>query len=295
MMSPFHTFLALLVAVIWGVAFVVSKNGLEYFTPAQLTALRFMVAAILVLWLPRPNVSWWSILGIGLTIFTGQFLLQFFGLSYGMPAGLTAVVAQTQAIFTVMFAAIFLRDMPSLRQVVGMLIAFAGILLIGVTVTHNVVGIGFMFTLASAISWAAGNVLIKKMQKVDMLHLIVWCSLIPPIPALAVSYLIDGPLSIWHSISTLSLQSLAAPIYLGLLASVIAYAIWGFLLQKYSAAVVAPFALLAPLVGAIVSAIVFSERFTATRLIGIASLLAGLAVISLPRGIFLRLRSRLRI
>lgn len=124
-MSPFHTFLALLVAVIWGVAFVVSKNGLEYFTPAQLTALRFMVAAILVLWLPRPNVSWWSILGIGLTIFTGQFLLQFFGLSYGMPAGLTAVVAQTQAIFTVMFAAIFLRDMPSLRQVVGMLIAFA--------------------------------------------------------------------------------------------------------------------------------------------------------------------------
>ena len=91
-MKPFHIVLATIVAVIWGVAFVVSKVGLEGFTPPQLTVLRFMVAGIAAIWLPRPRISWESLIFVGLTLFTGQFLLQFFGISKGMPAGLTAVV-----------------------------------------------------------------------------------------------------------------------------------------------------------------------------------------------------------
>ena len=107
-MRPFHMLLAILVAVIWGVAFVVSKIGLESFTPPQLTALRFLVAAVGVFWLPRPAVSWKAVLFIGLSVFTGQFLLQFFGIALGMPAGLTAFVVQSQALFTVVFAAMML-------------------------------------------------------------------------------------------------------------------------------------------------------------------------------------------
>lgn len=55
-MKPIHTFLAVLVAIIWGIAFVVSKIGLESFTPPQLTALRFIVAALAVVVVPRPNI-----------------------------------------------------------------------------------------------------------------------------------------------------------------------------------------------------------------------------------------------
>jgi O-acetylserine/cysteine efflux transporter len=286
-MKPIHVALAVLVAVIWGVAFVVSKVGLQSFTPPQLTALRFIVAAVAVIWLPRPNIPWPKLIAIGLTVFTGQFLLQFFGISFGMPAGLTAVVSQTQALFTVIFAAIVISDRPSARQITGMLTAFTGLLMIGLTIGGSITFLGFSLTLASAISWAIGNVLVKRLPRVDMLHLMVWASLVPPLPALAISFAIDGPGGLWSSLMHASWAGLAAPVYLGLLASVFAYAIWGSLLQRYSTGAVAPFALLSPCVGAITSAIVFGEQFGALRVGGMAFMLIGLAIVAVP---FKRLR-----
>jgi O-acetylserine/cysteine efflux transporter len=292
-MRPLHIASAILVAVIWGVAFVVSKIGLESFTPPQLTVLRFAVASIAVLWLPRPAVPWTSLVLIGSTVFAGQFLLQFFGIAMGMPAGLTAVVSQTQALFTVVFAAVVLGDRPRLQQVTGMLAALLGLVMIGLTLGAGVTAIGFSLTLASAVSWAIGNVLVKRLPKMDMLHLMVWASLVPPLPALAISLAMDGPGSLIHAIAAASWVGIAAPLYLGLFATVFAYAIWGKLLQQYSTAMVAPFALLSPCVGAIVSAIVFGERFEPLRLAGMASILLGVAIVAVPLNYLRRLQPRL--
>ncbi|KPU95664.1 hypothetical protein APR50_09930 [Variovorax paradoxus] len=142
-MRPFHMLLAVLVAVVWGVAFVVSKIGLESFTPPQLTALRFLVAAAGVLWLPRPAVSWKAVVFIGFTVFTGQFLLQFFGIAFGMPAGLTAFVVQSQALFTVVFAALMFGDRPSSQQIIGMSVALVGLFVIGLTLSGGVPALAF--------------------------------------------------------------------------------------------------------------------------------------------------------
>jgi len=279
-MKPVHVALAVLVAAIWGVAFVVSKLGLQSFTPPQLTALRFIIAGSAAIWLPRPNIPLRTLIAIGLTLFTGQFLLQFFGISYGMPAGLTAVVSQTQALFTVFLAAVFIHDRPSARQMSGMLVAFVGLFIIGLTIGGSVTLLGFLLTLASAISWAVGNVLLKRLSRVEILHLIAWASLVPPLPALAISVALDGPLELWSSLLHASWIGLAAPIYLGLVASIFAYAIWGNLLQHYSTGAVAPFALLAPCVGVIASAIVFNEQFAPLRVVGVALMLFGLAIIA---------------
>ncbi len=281
-MKPLHIVLAVLVATIWGAAFVVSKIGLESFTPPQLTALRFLVAAVSAIWLPRPRIPWQSLIGIGLTVFTGQFLLQFFGIANGMPAGLTAVVVQTQALFTVVFAAVAIGDKPSVQQVVGMLAALIGLSLIGLTLGGSITVFGFVLTLASAVSWAIGNVLVKRLPKTDMLHLMVWASLVPPLPALAISLLLDGPVSLMHAVTGASWLAFGAPIYLGLLASVLAYAVWGSLLHQYPTGAVAPFALLSPCVGAIASVLVFGERFGFLRLAGMACILLGVAIVALP-------------
>jgi O-acetylserine/cysteine efflux transporter len=282
-MKPADILLAILVAIIWGIAFVVSKIGLESFTPAELTALRFVIAAIAVLWLPRPRISWITLVSIGLTVFTGQFLLQFFGIAKGMPAGLTAVVVQTQALFTVLFAAILIGDKPSVQQVIGMLTAFIGLVMIGLTLGASVPMVAFALTLASALSWAAGNVLVKQLPKTNMLHLMVWASLVPPIPALAFSFVLDGPTALLSALAGASWSGLMAPLYLGLLASVFAYAVWGHLLQKYSTGAVAPFALLAPAVGAVASSFVFGESFGSVRLAGMSCMVLGLAIVVLPR------------
>ena len=79
-------------------------------------------------------------------------------------------------------------------------------------------------------------------------------------------------------------NSLLVAVLSSLAATVLGYAIWGFLLRRYPAAAVTPFALLVPFVAALGSALVFGERFGALRLTGMALVLAGLAVIVLPTG-----------
>ncbi|MBT2791068.1 EamA family transporter [Paraburkholderia strydomiana] len=208
-----------------------------------------------------------------------------------MPAGLTAFVVQTQALFTVVLAALLLGERPTLVQVVGLAIALLGLLLIASALGGNIPVFAFLLTLASAVSWAAGNIVIKTMPKVQMLHLMVWASLIPPIPALAISVFSDGSQSLIASLSSTPFEAFLSPIYLGLVASVAAYAVWGYLLQQYTSAVIAPFALLTPAVGMAVSSIVFGERFSTLRLAGMIVLLCGVAVSAGAAG---RLYSALR-
>lgn len=281
-MTPFHVFLAVLVAVIWGIAFVATKLGLESFSPPQLTALRFLIAAVPVLFVARPPIAWPTLCAAGLALFAGQFLLQFFGIANGMPPGLAAIVVQTQALFTILFAGVVLKEKPTGRQLSGTAVAFAGLVVIAMTVGRDLTTIGLCLTTMSAISWGIGNVLVKRLPQVDMLNLMVWLSLVPPLPALALSMALDGPAVIGRAITEASWPSVAATLYLGLVATVFAYAVWGSLLRRYSAATVTPFALLAPFFAAYASSLVFGERFGTLRLVGMGLVLLGLAVIVLP-------------
>ena len=259
-----------------------TKIGLESFSPPQLTALRFLIAAAPAFVLPRPPLAWPVLIAIGATLFAGQFLLQFFAIAHGLPPGLASLLVQTQALFTILFAVVAFRETPTRRQLSGVAVAFAGLVVILFTVGRDLTAVGFFLALGSAISWGVGNILLKHTEDVDMLGLIVWLSLVPPVPALALSLVLDGPFALAGAIADATWLALAATLYLGLIATILAYAIWGRLLRRYPAAAVAPFALLVPFVGAFASSLVFGERFGALRLAGMALVLSGIAVIVLP-------------
>jgi O-acetylserine/cysteine efflux transporter len=273
-----HVVLAALVACIWGVAFVATRIALDAFSPALLAALRFVMAAAPVLVFARPPIPWSALVLGGLSLFAGQFLFQFFGIALGMPPGLAALVVQTQALYTILFAALALRERPSPRQLAGTALAFGGLVLITATVGADLTLTGLALTMLSAISWGVGNVLLKRLPPVDTVSLMVWLSLIPPLPALAVALILDGPAALVASLARAPWSGMVAALYLGLVATVLAYAIWGMLLRRYAAAAVAPFALLVPCVAAAGSSLVFGERFGPLRLV----VLTGLAVIVLP-------------
>lgn len=281
-MTRRDTALAALTSVIWGLAFVCIKFGLESFSAPQLVALRFIVACLPVLVLPRPAISWSMLILVGLTLFTGQFLFLFFAYAQGLPPGVASVTQQMQVFFTVLLAALFLRDVPTRRQVTGMTVAFLGLALIGATTGGDLSILALGLALAGALSWAVGNVLVKRMGTLPVFSLVVWLSLIPPIPALLVSRLDHGVPSLWHALLGASWTSIVAVVYLGAVATVLAYAIWGYLLARYPAASVAPFTLLAPCTGAIAAALIFGERYSAMRYAGMALILAGLVVIVMP-------------
>jgi O-acetylserine/cysteine efflux transporter len=274
--------LAVLTSVIWGFAFVTYKFGLESFSAAQLTALRFLVACLPVFFVPRPKLPWSMIVLIGLVLFAGQFLLLMMAYAYGMPAGLGSVTQQTQAVFTVALAAIFMREFPTLHEGIGMTVAFAGLVLIGLTVGGDLKPVALGLAIAAATSWAIGNMLVKRTGNTPVFALMVWCSLVAPWPVLAFSYVVDPQPNLFAAIAHASWISIATALYLGVPSTLIAYGLWSFLLQRYPAATVAPFALLSPATGILASALILGETFGPLRLAGMALILTGLAVIVWP-------------
>ena len=277
-MTPRDIALAAFVSVVWGLAFVATRFGLESFTAPQLTALRFLIASIPVLFHARPAVPWHLLALIGLILFTGQFLLMFLAFRHGLPPGLASVTQQTHVFLTVLLAALLFGERPTARQSLGMALAAAGLVLIGLTVGADLPALALALALSAALSWAAGSLLLKHVRGVPMFPLIAWCSLVPPLPMLLLSAL-WAEASLPAAVAGASWVSLGGAIFLG--AATSAYAIWGGLLGRYPAAVVAPLALLSPVTGVVVSALVFGERFTSLRYAGMALILAGLAVIVL--------------
>jgi O-acetylserine/cysteine efflux transporter len=276
-MTPQRISLGVIAATLWGLSFIASAAALEAFSPPQLTALRFLIAAVPVLGVPRPPVPWATLVAIGLTLFAGQFLLLFMALAMGLPPGLASVTQQTQVLFSVVLAAIFLRDTPRRHVVVGMGIAFLGLGLIALSVGRSGPIVALAVGVAAALSWAVGNVLIKRLGPVPILPLMAWLSLIPPLPALAISYFYPGP-GLFTALAAAGWLRIGAVLYLGLAATLIAYAVWGRLLAMYPTSMVAPFTLLVPVVGVAASALLLDERFTALRASGIALMLCGVAV-----------------
>jgi O-acetylserine/cysteine efflux transporter len=281
-MSARDMALAALTSVIWGFAFVAAKFGLESFSPAQLTAIRFLIACVPVAVVRPPRIPWWSVVLVGSTLYTGQFLLLFFAFTHGLPPGVASVTQQLQAFFTVLLAALFLRDRPDRRQCVGLGIALAGLCVIALTVGATLTLTGLGLGLAAALSWAVGNVLVKRMPDVPAFPLVVWASLAPPLPALLLSSVDARHAGLLDAVRAASGRSLAAAVYLGAFATIASYAIWSRLLQRYPAGAVAPFALLAPCAGVLSSAVILGEAFSALRLAGMALILAGVAVSVLP-------------
>ncbi len=288
-MKPFDLALALLVAVAWGLAFVFTKVALETLSPALLLAVRFGVAAMPALVLPRPTVSWSLFLAIGATWFLGQFLFQFIGIRLGVPAGLAAVIVQSQALITVALAVPLAGDRPDGRQMLAIAAASLGLMVIAMSVDSAFDFAALTILMISPVSFALGNLLMRRVDRSHMAALVAWLSLVPPLPGLALALAIDGPQALAVQIAATPALGWFSALYLGLVATMLGYSLWGRLLQAYPAATLAPFPLMVPVIGAASSAAILGERFAPLQLAGMALVLLGLAILLLPSGALDRL------
>ncbi|MFB9264970.1 EamA family transporter [Bradyrhizobium erythrophlei] len=288
-MKPADVGIAVMVAVIWGLAFVASRLALDELPPELMTALRFGIAAVPCLFLPKPKqVSWPLLIAISFTLFLGQFLAQSIAIAHGMPVGLTSVIVQSQALFTIGFAALLFGELPSRMQTVGIAVAGIGLLMICGTVGYDFSVTAFAILMISPISFAIGNLLLRPAQGAPMFQLFAWLCLCAAIPLFALSLLTLGAKPVWLALSHLSLVGVLSLLFVGAISTSIAYWLWGALLRDHPAAQVVPFALLVPFVGSAASSIVFSERFGPLRLAGMITVIGGIAVMLLskrPKGL----------
>src|ERR1700751_1405726 len=265
-MKPADVFIAVLVAVIWGLAFVASRIALDEFSPELMASLRFAIAATPCLFGRKPDVSWPLLIAISFSLFLGQFLAQAFAIAHGVPVGLSSVIVQSQALFTIAFAALLFHERPTRMQTVGVAIAAVGLLMICGTVGYDFSVAAFAVLMISPVSFAIGNLALRRAQGARMYDLFAWLCLAAAVPLFALTLVTCGPQPTWHALGHMSPTVLACMVFLGAISTSIAYWLWGRLLRDYPAAQVVPFALLVPFVGAGASSIVFAERFGSFRL-----------------------------
>ncbi|SDI02004.1 O-acetylserine/cysteine efflux transporter [Pseudomonas benzenivorans] len=290
-MSPKDLLLALLVIGVWGLNFVVIKVGLHDMPPMLLGALRFLLAAFpAILFIRRPQLPLRWLLAYGLTISLGQFAFLFSAMAVGMPAGLASLVLQAQAFFTLLFAALMLGERLRAGNLLGLLVAAGGLLLIGLQGERSMTLAGFVLTICAAAMWALGNIVTRKLGKVDLVGLVVWGSLVPPLPFLALSWWLEGPAAIESALRGIGLDSILVLVYLAFGATLLGYGLWSRLLSRYPVSQVAPFSLLVPVVGLSSAALLLDEHLGALQLLGALLVLLGLLINVWGGWLFGRLR-----
>jgi O-acetylserine/cysteine efflux transporter len=280
----------LAVVVIWGVNFVALRVGLNGVPPMLLVCLRFVLSALPAVFLVRrPATPFRYLFWYGMFMGVGQYSLLYGALKLGMPAGLSSIVIQTQSFFTLGFAVWLLGERVKPNQIVGMLIAFGGLSLIALAFDATVGVVSLAMCVGAACAWGLANVITKKASltpnpspfgrgELDALSFLVWASLIPPLPMLALSLLIEGPQQIGFVLTHLSITSIAAMAFTAYLSTLFGFAMWNRMIARHGAAQVAPFSLLVPIFGLVSTAIVLGEQITPIKLVAGVLVMAGLVV-----------------
>jgi O-acetylserine/cysteine efflux transporter len=271
--------IALVVIIVWGVNFVVIKVGLDGLPPMLLGALRFLLVAFpAVLLVKRPNLPWRWLIAYGTTISLGQFAFLFQAMHSGMPPGLASLVLQSQAFFTLGFAALFLGERLRPASLIGLLVAASGLALIGSENSSHVPLVALLLTLCGGAMWGMGNIITRRFGSVNLVALVVWGGLIPPLPFLLLSWWLEGPQRMADALSNIGLSSVLALAFLAYAATMLGYTLWSTLLSRHPAGKVAPFSLLVPVVGLSSSAWLLGERLSAMQGWGALLVMLGLLI-----------------
>lgn len=287
-MRPLHIFLAICVMAAWGVNFVIIRIGLDNFPPILLSALRFAFAGlpIVFIWKTRP-APWQWIIAIALSLGIAKFSLLFIGMNLGAGAGLSSLVLQTQAFFTVILAFFLLQETPKARQILGMCFAFGGLaLIIGDNLNENGTLVGLLFVVTAAICWALANLAMKKAASTNPLHLMIWVSALSAPFLFVISWQTEGGPAVTQALSQINAAGLFSVFYLAGVATLAGFGIWAFLLKTYDAAYVAPFSLLVPIFGMSSAALFLGEKISLLTILAAALILTGLALNTLNLEMF---------
>ena len=280
-MKPVDVLIAISVAVIWGMGFIVAKAGMAHFSPILLMALRFSLTAFCMVWFFRPppgiikQLFWISLISAAL-----QYSLTFNGVR-GIDASTAALLVQLEVPFGLILAWLVLGDRISLKQWLGIAIAFAGaILIIGEPKLAGDLVYAFM-VIGGAFTWAVGQIMIKKLGNIGGFRLITGVALLATPQLFVASFLLEQ--NQLEQIQTASPAAWAAVAYLGLIMTALAYALWYRLLGHYTVNQVMPFLLLLPVTSVLGGIFFLGESLTTKIALGGSLAIIGVAMITIQR------------
>lgn len=281
-MPPSHLLLALAVVFVWGTNFVVIRWGLDGLPPFLFATLRFALSALpWLLFIPRPTAPWRKLAAFGVLLGVGQFGLLFLAIQGRISPGLASLVVQIQVFFTIGMSLVLMRERVRGFQVMGLLLALAGLAVIAAHLDATVTLLGLMLVIGAAFFWACANLVVKSLGPVNMLHFMVWSSAFAVPPLLVISVLTEGVPAITAALQGADAVVWGSVLWQALGNTLFGYGVWNWLLARHPAATVTPLALLVPVFGMGASALSLGEALPGWKLGAGALVLGGLAVIVL--------------
>jgi len=167
--------LFLVLAAVWGSAFMAIKAGLAYFPPVLFAALRYDVAGVIMLAyaayvvddpIPRGRDEW-SVVAVGATLIIAAYhAFLFVGeTDPAVTSAVAAVIVSLSPVLTTVFARAFLpSERLTVVGVIGLLVGLVGAVVLAAPDPANLTGGGtvakFLVLLAAA-SFALGSVLTR--------------------------------------------------------------------------------------------------------------------------------------
>ena len=271
-------FLAILVPVILGFGFVIAKPAMDQLPPILLNGLRWSLSGIIMCWFfPFPKKLIKELLIISFLGSTFQYSLTFSGLNIVDAASATLLI-QCEIPFGIIIAFFILKEKPSLKNLLGLLIAFIGIIfLTGSPDLQNKL-FGVFLLLSGGFLWAFAQVMAKPVsEKIGGLALTAWIGVFAGPSSIFLSYLIEG--NTYQYIINADFKVWMIVIYLGLAMNCLGYSIWYYVLSKHPVNYVMPVMLLFPVTGLITAIFVLGETPSTYAYIGGVIIITGVAII----------------
>ena len=280
-MKPLHIFLALVVVTAWGGNFVAMRYGAQEVPPYFLLGLRLLVASAALAWFAKsPRGMVMPLTVIAAALCTLHFGLGLYGVQF-IEAGTGAIAMQTAVPFAALLAWLIHGEAFGWRRMMGMAIAFAGILVIA-----GMPRIGsrldmFLLMIVSAFFFSVATILIKRLGQVDFMSVNAWISILAIPQVFLVSWIFEeNQFAILFSAPAGAFVSV---LYMGLAAGVVGQGLWYFLIQRNPTNQVMPFTLLVPVLGVVFGVLLLDEALSWTLISGGLLTLAGVAIIVLRR------------
>ena len=281
-MKPLHLSLMLFCQLIWGVNFVAAKIGLQHFEPLFFVALRFSLVALLLLPFVRlPRRKLLQLVPLSMTMGVMHFGLIFTGMRY-LDAATSSIAVQLQVPFAAILAAIFFKETLGWRRLTGMVVAFAGVVLIAgePRFADNIWPL--LSVIGAALVWATANVQVKALgDEFDALHLNGYIAILAAPQLLVVSYLIEG--NQWPTVFEVGMMGWGALLFQSVIVAIGSYLIWYNMMRRYPVNQVMPFTLLLPMIGVLSGHFILGEIITWQMVLGGAATLAGVAIVVIRR------------
>ena len=273
------TIIASLVPIFLGFGFVIAKPAFESFPPILLMGIRFIFAAsILIWWFPIPRGYLKKIFVASFIANTLQYSITYTGLNL-IDASAAVLLVQTEVPFGVIFAYFMLKEIPTMKALIGIGVAFIGVYIL--TGSPNLDGkfIGIALTILGSAIWALGQVIVKPLSKeINPLALVAWLAFFSGPILIGFSNFFEG--NSLNYINNASFNHWMIAIYIGFIMQPITYGCFYYVLKNNPIYKVLPIVTMGiPPTGLLAAIFILGEKPTIELFIGGTVIIIGVIMI----------------